>query len=828
LGAQSPAEPVPFFVAWDSSVPSIRQTLALAVEYNDAKDVRFLAVGYKGPAVGELRSLVMRTIGQSQAVIAVVDKPNATVGWELGFALSQGKPLALVRSGASDLPEWTRFGLLRGHLSTPAIDSVEPLLEVARKRERFAPPPDHPGRGNGTLLLCAHKGVAKAVGKALPDATLLDLGGCSLADLPRLLHGAGRAAWVISEPGPDQVRDGSANGLLGIAAGFLEGCGVPVELFLHQQARDQQHLQCLAPYGDLDTLANQLTGWEARTRPGLASVAPPRVFVSYSHDSPAHIDAVLQLANRLRQDGVDARLDRYENNPPQGWPRWMMEQVTEADFIVCVCTATYRERFEGRISDGKGRGVNWEGFLATLALADQDARSDRLVPVLPVGGHDSNVPTALRGFTWYPLADRYPDLLDRVLGQMGPASRPLIARLAVAASPPAALARSDLRNALEKLLQDLYTVDAARGWVRYHDLDLSTWLPDGAVAPARFFGELALQLEQRSLVSRAFFADRTAERPGRRGSIEAVRELFVAAGLVDAEHVTDPTPAEDPLPPAPVVRWPTNELSPTDPTAPRGPRPPTHLHLDRIDQWRDVRARASLKRPQVFLFHAPSDQSLQWFVERVVRFLNDEDHLHGPAPGAEVVTVSTAPSQGGLAQRCTTEAAWIERITRKLAPRGGTFAQALVQTTSTAPVLLVLDPPFREGSGGTPTEVFDAFLSALSGLYARTLAGGSLVHPVHLFVAVHGPDDGGFVSRLRHIFSEGQRQGRWGSRAGVSRVHYPTQEEVQEYITDYLGLPVTDSDWWARLIAAHSTATPHYAQLSQALDELLAEVWPGP
>lgn len=233
-------------------------------------------------------------------------------------------------------------------------------------------------------------------------------------------------------------------------------------------------------------------------------------------------------------------------------------------------------------------------------------------------------------------------------------------------------------------------------------------------------------------------------------------------------------------------------------------------------------------RPQVFLFHAPSDQALHWFVKRVVSYLNDEDDLHGPAPGAEVVTISTAPAQGGLAQRCTTDAAWIDRMTRKLAPTGGTFAQAVVRTTAASPVLLVLDPPFREGSGGTPPDVFDAFLSALTGIYAQTMAEVLLAHPVHLFVAVHGSDEGNFVSRLHQVFVDGQVQGRWGYRAGVARVHYPNQNEVREYVTDYLHLRVPDPDWWARLIAAQALHRPHYAQLSQALDELLAEVWPEP
>ena len=33
----------------------------------------------------------------------------------------------------------------------------------------------------------------------------------------------------------------------------------------------------------------------------------PRVFISYSHDSPEHCHQVLSLAQQLRRDGIDAR-----------------------------------------------------------------------------------------------------------------------------------------------------------------------------------------------------------------------------------------------------------------------------------------------------------------------------------------------------------------------------------------------------------------------------------------------------------------------------------------------------------------------------------------
>lgn len=84
---------------------------------------------------------------------------------------------------------------------------------------------------------------------------------------------------------------------------------------------------------------------------------PPRVFISYSHDSDDHAARVLALADRLRAEGIDAALDQYEISPPEGWPSWMERQVREPDFVLVVCTEIYLRRAERREEPGVGHGV---------------------------------------------------------------------------------------------------------------------------------------------------------------------------------------------------------------------------------------------------------------------------------------------------------------------------------------------------------------------------------------------------------------------------------------------------------------------------------------
>jgi len=146
-------------------------------------------------------------------------------------------------------------------------------------------------------------------------------------------------------------------------------------------------------------------------------MADPRVFISYSHDSDAHADAVLQLAQQLRAAGIDTRLDRFVPDPPEGWPRWMMAQVDAADLVLLVCSATYRRRFEAQETPGTGRGVTFEGMLAIQHLYDSNSRNTKFIPTLFDGTNDDVVPLVLRPYTRYSLPRQWSQLYRRLTDQ---------------------------------------------------------------------------------------------------------------------------------------------------------------------------------------------------------------------------------------------------------------------------------------------------------------------------------------------------------------------------------------------------------------------------
>lgn len=139
-----------------------------------------------------------------------------------------------------------------------------------------------------------------------------------------------------------------------------------------------------------------------------------RVFISYSHDSDAHRDFVRGVSDRLRTDGLECLIDQYINGfPPEGWQRWMENQIEAADFVLLVCTETYLRRYRGQETDG-GRGVTFEGVVISQTLYDHYYRNTKFIPLIPTHGSLDHVPLTLKSYSTYCLPSDY-DKLYRVL-----------------------------------------------------------------------------------------------------------------------------------------------------------------------------------------------------------------------------------------------------------------------------------------------------------------------------------------------------------------------------------------------------------------------------
>jgi hypothetical protein len=145
----------------------------------------------------------------------------------------------------------------------------------------------------------------------------------------------------------------------------------------------------------------------------------PRVFISYSHDSPEYMKTVLGLADKLREDGVDASIDQYVPAPPEGWPRWMTAQIEAADFVLVLCSEIYYQRVSLNAAPGVGLGTLWESSIVYQLLYEEGTISSKFIPVLPQNGKTEHIPVALRGVQRYQAFTEsgYEDLYRRLTSQ---------------------------------------------------------------------------------------------------------------------------------------------------------------------------------------------------------------------------------------------------------------------------------------------------------------------------------------------------------------------------------------------------------------------------
>lgn len=84
----------------------------------------------------------------------------------------------------------------------------------------------------------------------------------------------------------------------------------------------------------------------------------PRVFISYTGTDIANRNWVKSFACRLRENGVDARIDMFHLKLGQDLPQWMTNELIMADKVLLICDKYYADKADNR----KG-GVGWETMI---------------------------------------------------------------------------------------------------------------------------------------------------------------------------------------------------------------------------------------------------------------------------------------------------------------------------------------------------------------------------------------------------------------------------------------------------------------------------------
>ncbi|WP_322770247.1 CHAT domain-containing protein, partial [Frankia sp. Cr1] len=211
---------------------------------------------------------------------------------------------------------------------------------------------------------------------------------------------------------------------------------------------------------------------------------PPRVFLSYAHESPEHENVVRDLWIFLRSREIDAKLDKPTAERRQDWPLWMLAEVRASDFVLILASPQYRRRSEGEAAADEGRGVQFEAALIREELyRDRPAAMATFLPVLLPGRSVEDIPVWLGPYatTHYPIAEisdtgaGMETLLRVLTGQPFEIEPPLGTRpvlpprdVALPGAPPQAGSRAGASGQ-----------DGARSGSLTHDLVLAVRLADG-------------------------------------------------------------------------------------------------------------------------------------------------------------------------------------------------------------------------------------------------------------------------------------------------------------------------------------------------------------
>ena len=143
-------------------------------------------------------------------------------------------------------------------------------------------------------------------------------------------------------------------------------------------------------------------------------MSPPKVFISYSHDSPDHKAWVLKLATDLRTNGIDAILDQWDLSLGQDIAAFMASGISQSDRVILVCSNAYVTKAE----TGAG-GVGYERLIVTAELV-QNIDTKKFIPVVRQNLVAKKIPQFLgpRLYLDFELDTEYATRLDQLLREI--------------------------------------------------------------------------------------------------------------------------------------------------------------------------------------------------------------------------------------------------------------------------------------------------------------------------------------------------------------------------------------------------------------------------
>ncbi len=129
----------------------------------------------------------------------------------------------------------------------------------------------------------------------------------------------------------------------------------------------------------------------------------PRVFISYSHDSPEHLRWVSEFATRLRYNFVDVIpdviSDQWPPNLDQNLIQLMKSSFRDSDIILVICTDSY----VSKANEGEG-GVGYEPTIITNRVFE-DLVTNKFIPIIRQTEWEDKTPEFLKERVYVDFTD---------------------------------------------------------------------------------------------------------------------------------------------------------------------------------------------------------------------------------------------------------------------------------------------------------------------------------------------------------------------------------------------------------------------------------------
>ena len=137
----------------------------------------------------------------------------------------------------------------------------------------------------------------------------------------------------------------------------------------------------------------------------------PKVFISYSHDSPEHRRWVSELGTRLHRKGVEVILDQWDLRLEDDPTPFMERGIKESDRVLVICTDSYVRKANA----GEG-GVGYEPMIVTRKLAE-DVGINRFIPIVRQALGEDKIPAffGTRVYTDFTDEDRFDENFHELL-----------------------------------------------------------------------------------------------------------------------------------------------------------------------------------------------------------------------------------------------------------------------------------------------------------------------------------------------------------------------------------------------------------------------------